>query len=378
MKHLALIILLSFPATFFGQDDAPANPQTRTIEAQKQNAAELNVQKLGGPAITAIRVGPGPQGIVFTPGAIWAAWGNDKTYGLSRIDSNTLKVVVTIETGKWPVGVAAGEGGLWVVNHHDDSVTRVDPETNSVVATIRVGRRPLCIAVGEGSVWVTNEGSATISKIDPHTNEVSATIPVGLRPSGIVISDGAVWVANFLQGSVYRIDAQTNALKKVISVKDEWHMGVFGPRWATLNPNQLVAGQGSIWVTAQDQRVLRIDPQRNKIVTTIAVPPDKALMTPLLGGFMHVPNLKNGWERMTSVPGKPTGIAIAGDIMWVADWEHDALWKVDIPTGKTFGLPVKVGRNPLILGPGNDGTGAIWVANAGEDTIMQIRPTSTD
>jgi streptogramin lyase len=139
-------------------------------------------------------------------------------------------------------------------------------------------------------------------------------------------------------------------------------------------PNQVVAVGGNIWVTAQDERVLRIDPQRNKIVKVIEVPEAKPLTKSLLGGLVHVPDLKNALQVRT--PGKLTGLAITGDVMWVADWANNVLWKVDIPTAKTFGVPLPVGSHPLILGPGNDGSGAVWISNSGDATVMQLKPNS--
>jgi YVTN family beta-propeller protein len=347
------------------------------LSGSKQTAA-LQGQDAQPGRLETIKVGPGPQGIAFTPGAIWVAWGDDVSYGLSRIDARTHQIIAVIETGRWPVGVAAGEGGIWVVSLDDNSVTRVDPETNQVVATISVGKSPLCVAVGEGSVWVTNEWDASVSRIDPGSNQVVATIRVGPKPSGIAVSDGSVWVANYAQGTVSRIDARSNKVKKTIAVHEPMHFTIFGAHRETLLPNQVVAARGSIWVTAQDGWLLRIDPHSNKIVASIPVPPDKPILMPLLGGVVHVPNLKNAYERLRDGEGKPTGLAFAGDVIWVADWAHNALWKVDIPTYKTFGVPLPVGSHPLILGPGNDGTGAIWFSNAGDSTIMQLKPDTVN
>lgn len=42
-----------------------------------------------------------------------------------------------------------------MTNGLDGTVSRIDPATNEVVATIEVGHRPLGVAVGNGLVWVT-------------------------------------------------------------------------------------------------------------------------------------------------------------------------------------------------------------------------------
>ena len=100
------------------------------------------------------------------------------------------------------MGIAAGMGGIWVVNY-DGTVTRIAPATRRVVATINVGNGPLSVATGLGAVWVTNRDDGTVSRIDPRSNRVVATIrvdkPRGLTgprvaPFGIAVAYGRVWV----------------------------------------------------------------------------------------------------------------------------------------------------------------------------------------
>jgi YVTN family beta-propeller protein len=55
------------------------------------------------------------------------------------------------------VGIAYGEGGVWVANSGDGTVSRIDPAKVKVVTTIKVGGRPVGIAAGERLVWVTVE-----------------------------------------------------------------------------------------------------------------------------------------------------------------------------------------------------------------------------
>ena len=72
----------------------------------------------------------------------------------------------TIRVGDQPLGLAAGDGSIWVANREDDTVMRIDPSTNRVVKTIRVGDRPLYLKVAEQAVWVPNSGDGTVSRID--------------------------------------------------------------------------------------------------------------------------------------------------------------------------------------------------------------------
>src|SRR5215467_1784305 len=211
LKHIqrfVLLLVLLLPAPNRGQ-----------TQSSVPEAAEPILH----PEITKIMVGFGPQGIAFTTGAAWVAYGNDKEFGVARIDTETNQVVERIATGRWPVGVATGEGSVWIVNRNENTVSRIDPESNRVVATIHVGKKPIGIEVAEGSVWVTNSGAGTVTRIDPHSNTVVASVHVGAAPFGVTCSHGAVWVVNSgralsYSGSLEIIDPKSNVVTRKIKI----------------------------------------------------------------------------------------------------------------------------------------------------------------
>ena len=73
-----------------------------------------------------------------------------------------------------PTGIAAGLGGIWVVEHRGDSLVRIDPKTNEIVADPLGDRGPneLCgmgvedVIVSDGSVWTSNNEARSVSRID--------------------------------------------------------------------------------------------------------------------------------------------------------------------------------------------------------------------
>jgi streptogramin lyase len=98
--------------------------------------------------------------------------GGDATSSTAEPTSSTVsagpqpaEIEATVEVGSDPIGIAAGNGSLWVVNAETDaargSVSRIDPTSGDVLATVRVGVIPLEVAVGEGGVWVSNADDDT-------------------------------------------------------------------------------------------------------------------------------------------------------------------------------------------------------------------------
>lgn len=303
-----------------------ANPQTQSAT---QGAGETKPS----PEITKIEVGFGPQGIAFTVGDIWVAYGNDKEFGVARIDEDSNKVVARIPTGRWPVGAAAGEGSVWIANRDDNTLTRVDPDSNRVVATIPVGTKPVGVDVAEGSIWVTNSGAGTVSRIDPHSNTVVATIHVGTAPFGVSANNGMLWVVSAggslsHSGSLVCIDPKSNAVTKKIKVP-----------WS----NVVLAHGADVWVGTLQGDVIRIDGQSGAVLSRI-----KTLGA--VGGF-----------------------ALLKNFLWATNNASGALNEIDVQTSNFVG-GVTVGKSPIIFGRGVDSDGAIWVSNVADGTVMKVKP----
>src|SRR5215470_9977369 len=265
--------------------------------------------------ITKIVVGFGPQGIAFTPGAAWVAYGNDKEFGVARIDTATKQVVARIATGRWPVGAATGEGSVWIVNRNENTVSRIDPESNRVVATIRVGKKPIGIEVAEGSIWVTNSGEGTVTRIDPHSNTVVASVQVGPAPFGVTCNHGMVWVVNSgrflfgrslsMAGSLELIDPKSNAVTKKIKVPLS---------------NVVLAHGDDVWVGTLEGEVIRVDARSGAILKRLALGP--------IGG-----------------------LAASNDAVWAVTNSNGWMWKINAQSDVVMGR-VYVGNRPIISGPG--------------------------
>jgi YVTN family beta-propeller protein len=138
---------------------------------------------------------------------------------------------------------------VWVTSTERSTVARVDPHTNLIVETIPVGSSPRFIATGVGAVWTLNQGDGSVSRIDPKTNKVAATIEVGVPGSGgdIAVGEGSVWVTAF-EYPLSRIDPSTNTV-----VQQFYGKGGDAVR----------VGLGSVWLSNLEAgNVWRIDPRR--------------------------------------------------------------------------------------------------------------------
>jgi YVTN family beta-propeller protein len=145
--------------------------------------------------------------------------------------------------------MAFGDDSVWVTSTEKGTVARVDPHTNLVVETIKVGPSPRFIAAAAGAVWTLNQGDGSVSRIDPKTNKVAATIEVGVPGPGgdIAVGEGSVWVTAF-EFPLSRIDPSTNTV-----VQQFYGKGGDAVR----------VGLGSVWLSNLEAgNVWRIDPKR--------------------------------------------------------------------------------------------------------------------
>ena len=218
--------------------------------------ADAEAIAVGDGALWAASVGPGDLGMA----------GEDR---VTRIDLATGRRVATITVGRAPLDLAATRGAVWVTNSGGGghSVAQIDPRTNRLAGRpIRTGASPQSLAIGGGSLWVANHDARTVARIDQATGKVVADIAVPSEPHRVAWGAGAAWVGNWHDNSVSRIDPRTNRV-------------VGSPIPIGFRAGNLVVGAGGVWVTSDyrvdgaptDVVVVRIDPQTNRAVETIAV-----------------------------------------------------------------------------------------------------------
>jgi peptide/nickel transport system substrate-binding protein len=177
---------------------------------------------------------------------------------VSWISPRTNEVVATVPVGNGPVGIAVGEGAVWVTTRFDGTVEKIDPDRGKVVATIPVGQDPSGVAVGFGGVWVAVGGANEVVRIDPRTDDVTRSIGVGSGPTTVVVSPEGVWAANGLDGTVSLIDPHAGRVASVIEVGD--------------GPSGIASTEGAVWVANESDGTLsQIDPGSRSVSSTVRI-----------------------------------------------------------------------------------------------------------
>ncbi|HEY1563226.1 MAG TPA: BTAD domain-containing putative transcriptional regulator [Gaiellaceae bacterium] len=320
-----------------GPDRPPADRRPGRALA----AIALGLAILGGAAAAAVVLTGGRSAAIVVP-----------PNSVARLDESGKKVESYVQVGRRPVAIAVGAGGVWVANADDGTVSRLDPETGKLAATIGIGDDLNDIAVGFGSVWVADGNDGTVTRIDPRLNQVQATLPLGkptLAPTPVfylAVDPHYVWATRGNQ--LLRIDPSTNKVDRRLSVG---------------TPTGLATGEGSVWLTTQAERLLRIDPRTAKptgsqalVAGAVAPVYARGVLWLILGGTIQQ------IDPISLAPGDrvgmlgPTSLAVGNGALWALDTGGDL---------SRFGPGVEV-TGTLHLGKGLSavaaGDGATWVA----------------
>jgi DNA-binding beta-propeller fold protein YncE/predicted Ser/Thr protein kinase len=275
-----------------------------------------------------------------------------------------------IEVGQGPLRLAVGEETVWVTSAGDGTLTGIDIETQEIVgAPMGVGAEVSGVAVGEGSVWVSRPRAGSVLRVDPIARR-TVEIPVGGRPGAVVYGGGRVWVADQDGRGVTAINPAGNTV---------FEQGI-PPRSA---PLRLAVGAGAIWVSSASTGTVRpIDFGSASAGEPVDVGRGPSGLT-VAGGLVWVARSRadqvtridpvNGLPRgePIAVGKRPGGIDAGTSVVWVANSAEGTVSRIDIDSGETIGDPIDVGLRPGAVAVGSE---AVWVANNADGTVTRIEP----
>jgi len=264
-----------------------------------------------------IKVGTGPAGIAIGEGGAWVANFDDRT--VSRLDVDTATEIGRTGGVGVPTAIAVGEGGIWVGDEFADTLSLIDPRTSQVVNSID-GAGGTGVAVGFGSVWVTDAKSDSVLRINPSTFDVERIrLERGSGPAAVAAGHDAVWVTNSLKKSVAKIDPDTGAIAAADIA-------------LCCAPSAIAAGPSGVWVTSiESDAVAKIDPDTDSSALSV------------------------------EVGDAPTGIVATADAVWVAASRAGSVWRIDPRSGSLVSR-ISLGGSPRALAVARDGD--VWVAVA--------------
>jgi DNA-binding beta-propeller fold protein YncE len=146
--------------------------------------------------IRTIAVPSGPSGLAVEDGRLWLT--SITAGSVSAIEPSTGALGAAVPLTGGAVRIAAGFNALWVTGTSDE-LTELQPGANGSpdrLDTVRVGSGPIGVATGEGSVWVADTTAGTVARVDPVTRHVLHTYRIGGDPLAVSVADGRVWVAD--------------------------------------------------------------------------------------------------------------------------------------------------------------------------------------
>lgn len=166
--------------------------------------------------------------------------------------------------GPSPIAVAAGEGGVFVIDDEERSLRRFDASPlRRKGGPIRLPGRPVDVAVGAGSVWVAVSGPAVLVRVDAATGRETGRVKLSGSPSAVDVGRGTVWVAISLRSLLDRVNPRTNALAG-------------RPLTLPFSPSVLSARDLALWVGSDvpPQRRARVDTQTGDLRRDFRPPRD--------------------------------------------------------------------------------------------------------
>lgn len=103
------------------------------------------------------------NGISAGLGAVWVSTPSS----LMKVSPSSAKVLGTYTGFSAGRDVTTASNAVWVTDAQDDALVQMDAGTLTRVGATPVGSNPVGVAPGNGSLWVANRSSGSVSRVTP-------------------------------------------------------------------------------------------------------------------------------------------------------------------------------------------------------------------
>ncbi|MFB9324190.1 protein kinase domain-containing protein [Cryptosporangium minutisporangium] len=322
-------------------------PSVTTRASSSSAPSDVAPASVPRPTVAAtVKVGDGPQGLVFAPNGRRAYVANSDARTVSVIDTEERRVVGTIPTRDQPQYLAMSPKGdrLYVSTHNDDgggnTVVVVDAVKRTVVTRIPVEAgqesHPYALAVSPDGVllYVPDHDRNVVLVIDTTINQLVMNLEVRPAPHWVAFAPGGgdrAYLANHESNLLTVVDTRTTAVTATIPVGKSPHSVVVTQDGARAFTANFDVDTSSV-----------VDLRKRRTIATVPV------------------------------GGDPRCVALSADgrHAYYAATGADTVTVVDTKTLKRT-ADVRVGGDPWVVAVSPDGRTA-WVSNRDTDTVSVL------
>jgi streptogramin lyase len=157
-----------------------------------------------------------PVTVVATPNWLWVLGGPSGV--MTQVDPATNQVLQEIRPPH-PAGYGTlAFGSLWVVSFMENALMEIDPESGRLIRTIEATSAmpldgPVGVAATDHDVWVLNHNTSTVLRLNPRTAALKGITRLpGGKASGPMVTGGRLWVSMTQNGLLVRVDPDNGRL----------------------------------------------------------------------------------------------------------------------------------------------------------------------
>jgi len=147
----------------------------------------IRLDPQSGRPVKSIDVGAPPLAVSVGEGSVWTATGNER---LIRVEPHSNRTIGE-QPIRYPVGVAAGLGRVWVL---DGQLTSFDAQSLIAYGGVPVGNYPIAVTTGFGAAWSVDRDGGFLYRTDPSDLQHQTRIHLGNGPADVAAGEGEVWV----------------------------------------------------------------------------------------------------------------------------------------------------------------------------------------